>query len=212
MARLQRLLTQAGTVVEEPMWRVRIGARLLEPYRRRQFGRFGRGSIVLRPSWLYGTRHIEIGDGVLVMPGAWLAVERQAWDGAGAVIRIGDRVAMRTNCTLSAACAITIEDDVVFGGSVTVVDSDHTWKEGRPNVLYNPVEAEPIRIGRGSWIGDHVTVLRGSTIGSFCMIGANSVVHGDVPDRSVAVGAPARVVGTTDAPDEHTGPPHRAES
>ena len=58
----------------------------------------------------------------------------------------------------------------------------------------------PVRIGRGSWIGDHATVLRGSTIGEFCMIGANSVVRGDIPDRSVAVGSPARVVGRTDAP------------
>ena len=185
---------------DEPLVRQALLGRLRQPLRRRQFAAFGHGSLLIRPSWLYGTRHIAIGHGVVVLPGAWLAVERQAWDAAEPVLRIGDRVGIRSHCTISAAASIVVEDDVVFGGSVTVVDSDHTWAAGHPNVLYNPLQAAPIRIGRGSWIGDHTTVLRGSTIGEFCMIGANSVVRGDIPDRSVAVGAPARVVGRTDAP------------
>lgn len=182
------------------MWRVALTARLMLPIRRAQFQSFGSTSIVYRPNWLYGTKHISIGEGVMILPGAWLAVEREAWRSDDPVIVIGDRVGIRTNCTLSAAISIVIEDDVVFGGSVTVVDSDHTWKSGNPNVLHNPVEAEPIRIGRGSWIGDHSTILRGSRIGEFCMIGANSVVRGDIPAHSVAVGAPARVVGSTNPP------------
>ena len=35
-------------------------------------------------------------------------------------------------------------------------------------------------------------------IGERCIIGANSVVRGRIPDNSIAVGAPARVVGTTE--------------
>lgn len=198
---VQRVRRQARLAVEEPMWRVGLLARAMEPYRRRQFASFGSHSIVHRPNWLYGTRFMSIGSDVLVMPGAWLAVERQAWDSEEPVLRIGDRVGIRTNATISAATSIVIDDDVVFGGSVTIVDSDHTYRAGRPNVLDNPVDASPIRIGRGSWIGDHTTVLRGATIGAFCMIGANSVVRGDIPDRSVAVGSPARVVGSTDAPE-----------
>lgn len=186
--------------MEEPVWRASLVAKLLEPYRRRQFHTFGRRSIVHRPDWIYGAHRIAVGEGVLVMPGAWLAVERQAWDAEQPVLRIGDRVGMRTNCTISAAISIVVEDDVVFGGGVTVVDSDHTWDGGHPNVLYNPLETTPIRIGRGSWIGDRSAVLRGSNIGEFCLIGANSVVRGEIPDHSVAVGAPARVVG-------HTRPP-----
>jgi len=187
-------------LVDEPMVRVSLVGRALEPYRRLRFAEFGARSVVHRPTWLYGTRHIAVGSGVLVMPGAWLAVERVAWGSSHPVLRIGDRVGIRANCTLSAAASIVVEDDVVLGGSVTVVDSDHTWRDGRPNVLYNPVDAAPIRIGRGSWIGDHSTILRGTTIGELCVIGANSVVRGDIPARSIAVGAPARVVGTNDVP------------
>ncbi|MHB8682293.1 MAG: acyltransferase [Acidimicrobiales bacterium] len=185
---------------DEPMWRVGKLARLKEPYRRRQFAEFGRHSVLHKPDWLYGTRHIAVGTAVLILPGAWLAVERQAWDVAEPVLRIGDRVGARTNLTISAAASVVIEDDVVFGGGVTVVDSDHTYRAGHPNVLHNPVDAGTIRIGRGSWIGDHATILKGTDIGEFCMIGANSVVKGTIPDRSIAVGAPAKVVGKTDAP------------
>lgn len=191
---------RAGAARREPLVRVRAASRLLAPYRRRQFQAFGSRSVLWRPDWLYGTHRIAVGQDVLILPGAWLAVERTAWEADGPVLTIGDRVAMRTNCALSAACSVVVEDDVVFGGSVTVVDSDHTWDAGHPNVLYNPVDAAPVRIGRGSWLADRVTVTRGARIGAFCMIGANSVVTGDVPDGSVAVGAPARVVGRTRAP------------
>ena len=51
-----------------------------------------------------------------------------------------------------------------------------------------------MRIGDGSWIGTGSVVLPGATIGKHCTIGANSVVTGDIPDYSVAVGAPARVI------------------
>lgn len=186
--------------MEEPLVRASLVGRVVEPYRRLRFGEFGRRSMVLRPTWLYGTRWMALGEGVLVMPGAWLAVERVAWTGSDPVLRIGDRVGMRANCTLSAAVSIVIEDDVVLGGSVTVVDSDHTWRNGHPNVLYNPLDTDPVRIGRGTWVGDHATILRGSEIGELCVIGANSVVRGAIPDRSIAVGVPARVIGTNDVP------------
>ncbi len=197
---LARLRRRVRFAIDEPMWRVSLLAKAMAPYRRWQFAEFGPGSIVHRPNWLYGTRHMALGQGVLVLPGAWLAVERQAWGREGAVLEIGHRVGIRTNVTISAAASIVIEDDVVLGGSVTLVDSDHTYMDGNPNVLMNRVDASPIRIGRGSWIGDHSTVLKGSTIGAFCMIGANSVVKGDIPEGSIAVGAPARVVGQTHAP------------
>ena len=51
-------------------------------------------------------------------------------------------------------------------------------------------------IGSGSWIGHGTVVLPGSQIGRNVVIGANSVVSGVIPDHSVAVGAPARVIRT----------------
>lgn len=55
-----------------------------------------------------------------------------------------------------------------------------------------PKEA-PI-IGHDVWIGCNTVVLRGSKIGNGAVIGANSVVTGDIPPYSIAVGSPARIV------------------
>jgi len=97
---------------------------------------------------------------------------------------------------VSASESVTIEDDVIFGTGCTVIDSDHTH-EPHDNVLFNPAVTAPVRIGRGTWLGDRVTVLKGADIGVRCTIGAGSVVRGRIPDYSVAVGVPARVVGST---------------
>jgi acetyltransferase-like isoleucine patch superfamily enzyme len=78
-----------------------------------------------------------------------------------------------------------------------VIDSNHTWTTGHPSVLYNPIETAPVRIGEGTWVADRAAILAGADIGRQCIIGANSVVRDTIPDFSVAVGSPARVVGTT---------------
>jgi lipopolysaccharide O-acetyltransferase len=179
------------------MKRVALRARVLRPYRRLRFAAFGRESILHRPDWVYGPHRIEIGERVMVLGHVWLAAERVTWGHSEPAIRIGDGVAIRPYCTISASAGVTIEDDVVISAFSTVVDSDHTYDGPSANVVFNPVRAEPIRIGRGSWIGERTAILRGSQVGSFCFIGANSVVRDEIPDFSVAVGAPARVVGST---------------
>jgi serine O-acetyltransferase len=53
------------------------------------------------------------------------------------------------------------------------------------------------RVGQGVFLANGVTVLAGSRIGDGSLIGAASVVRGEIPPASVAVGAPARVVRAT---------------
>ena len=55
-----------------------------------------------------------------------------------------------------------------------------------------------VSIGDGAWLGQNVVVGPGVTIGRGAVIGSNSVVLDDVPDFSVAVGAPARIVRRLD--------------
>jgi acetyltransferase-like isoleucine patch superfamily enzyme len=180
----------------EPVKRWALQSRALAPWRRRRFHSFGRGSVLHRPEMLYGAHWISVGDGVIILRGARLSVERPAWDREPPVLLIGDRVGMRPWCAISASESVVIEDDVVLAMGVSITDSDHTHSPN-DNVLFNPVETAPVRIGRGTWIGDKATVLRGADIGEHCTIGAGSVVRGEIPDHSVAVGVPARVVGST---------------
>ncbi len=192
-----RSATGPRSWIDQPMKRVALRARLIRPYRRLRFHSFGARSILHRPEWVYGPHQIAIGEGVMILSHAWLSVEEPAWDRPAPVLRIGDGVAIRPFVTISAAESIEIEDDVVISAFTSVLDSDHTVKGDAGNVLWNPLETSPVRIGAGTWIGERVAVLRGSNIGRGCVIGANSVVRGEIPDHSVAVGAPARVVGST---------------
>ena len=57
---------------------------------------------------------------------------------------------------------------------------------------------KPITIGNDVYIGNNVLLLPGVSIGNRVVIGAGAVVSRDIPDNSVAVGVPARVIKTAD--------------
>jgi lipopolysaccharide O-acetyltransferase len=180
------------------MHRVAFRGRLVHPYWKRRFHAFGTGSILYRPNWVYGPQQMTFGTGVLMLHGIWLSVERPAWDLPAPALRIGDFVGFRPYCTISVSESVEIEDNVNIGSFTSIIDSDHVHGLAHPNIVYGgTLSTSPIRIGEGTWIGERVAILRGSNIGKFCTIGTNSVVRGDIPDYSVAVGAPARVVGST---------------
>ena len=54
--------------------------------------------------------------------------------------------------------------------------------------------AKPVTIGHNVWIGGSVTILPGVNIGDNVTIGAGSVVVGDIPPNTVAVGSPCKVI------------------
>jgi lipopolysaccharide O-acetyltransferase len=185
----------AVDLVRYPMRRIELRARITRPYWRRRLHSLGEGSIVHRPGAVFGAHQIAIGSSSLILGGCYVSVETRAWSMPAPVLTIGSRVGIRPYCMISASESITIEDDVIIGAFSSVIDSDHTFAEGRPNVMHNSISAAPIRIGRGTWLAERVAVLRGSSIGRCCIVGTGSVVRGELPDYSIAVGAPARVVG-----------------
>ena len=188
------------------MKRVVLRSRVTSPYWRRRFNHFGDGAILHKPAWVYGPQQMAIGAHSLVLQGTWLSVETPAWDKPAPTLSIGKRVGIRPYCMISAAEKIVIEDDVIIAAYSSVIDSDHTFALGQPNVMHNPLETSPIRIGRGTWVAERVAVLRGADIGRCCIIGANSVVKGTIPDYSIAVGSPARVVGQVEGVDADAPP------
>jgi abequosyltransferase len=193
-------------LVRHPMRRAELRARVMRPYWRQRFHAFGEGAIVHRPGSVFGAHQIAIGSQSVILAGTFLSVETPAWSKPVPALKIGDRVGIRPYCMISASEEIVIEDDVILGAFTSVIDSDHTFSEGRPNVMHNSVATAPIRIGRGAWLAERVAVLRGSRIGRCCIVGANSVVRGELPDYSIAVGAPARVVGEVEGVDAAAAP------
>jgi lipopolysaccharide O-acetyltransferase len=180
----------------DPYFAFRWVGTLTRPYWRLRFAQFGAGSLLYRPAWIYRPDLMAIGARVWISPRVWLEVGGPALESDAPVMRLGDGVVLRHHVTISAAESIVIEDDVLIAAWSSIYDSDHTLGPDG-NAIWYPHVTAPVRIGRGTWLGERVTVLRGADIGRHCIIGAGSVVKGAIPDFAIAVGAPARVVGST---------------
>ena len=88
---------------------------------------------------------------------------------------------------------ISIGNRVLIGERVSIRDHDHAFKDISVTVIERSYTTSPITIG-DTWLGCNVVVLKGVNIGKRVIVGASSVVTHDIPDYSVAVGIPAKVV------------------
>jgi acetyltransferase-like isoleucine patch superfamily enzyme len=62
--------------------------------------------------------------------------------------------------------------------------------------------SKPIHIGDNVWVGFDAVILPGTTIGRGSVIGSKSVVSGNIPEYSVAVGNPAKVISKLEPTDK----------
>lgn len=110
-------------------------------------------------------------------------------------IYCGENVYFNANCVVLDVMKITIGSTVLFGPAVQIYSATHPLDA----VLRRTVEfAKPVTIGDDCWIGGGSIICPGVTIGNRCVIGAGSVVTKDIPDDSLAVGNPARLVRKLD--------------
>ncbi|MDW3219313.1 MAG: acyltransferase [Acidimicrobiales bacterium] len=166
------------------------------------FASFGSHSVLAHPVRLGGVERIRIGSGVYIGAASWLQVVDPEPGGEpqpDIVIDIGDNVRMSGMCVISGAARIRIEEGALLARNVYVADHGHAFTADDIAIHEQGISSvEPVRVGAGAWLGQNVVLLPGADIGRGSIIGANSVVRGTVPDRSVAVGAPARVVRSLD--------------
>jgi UDP-2-acetamido-3-amino-2,3-dideoxy-glucuronate N-acetyltransferase len=113
-------------------------------------------------------------------------------------VKIGDNVKIQNFATLY--LGLTIEDGVYIGPSVTFTNDKIPRAINPDGTPKSPSDWTCLKtvIKKGASIGANATVLPGITIGEWAMIGAGSVVTRDVPNFSVVVGSPAKVVATVD--------------
>jgi acetyltransferase-like isoleucine patch superfamily enzyme len=171
---------------------IRARAKTFSLLARGAFASFGSRSVIEPPVRLAGESRIAVGDDVFVASGSWLQV---LGDGEEEALVIGDGTSIAGGCVLSAARSIRIGRRVLFARNVYVADHMHAFEDISRAVLDQGItRVEPVEIGDGAWLGENVVVGPGVTIGRGSVVGANAVVLDDVPEYSVAVGVPARVV------------------
>lgn len=134
-----------------------------------------------------------LGDNVRVREGTWMLATGVLTD-PGEGLSIGDNVYIGPYCVLGAGGGLSIGSDVTIGAHVDILAEDHEFGDASRKISEQGVTRQGVSIGDDCWIGNRATILDGVKVGRGCVIGAAAVVTRDLPDFSVAVGSPARVV------------------
>lgn len=110
-------------------------------------------------------------------------------------LKVGKNFNMRRGCIIdgSHCWLITIGDDVTLAPRVHILAHDASTKR---HLNYTKIGL--VNIGNKTFIGAGSIILPNVSIGNNCIIGAGSVVSKNIPDNSVAVGNPAKIICTTE--------------
>jgi len=105
-----------------------------------------------------------------------------------------ENVSVQQNLHLTCASHIIIGKNTAIASNVTITDIHHPYDDIKTPIEQQDIITKPVKIGEDCKIYNNAVILPGVQIGKHCTIGANSVVTHDIPDYSVAVGVPAKVI------------------
>ena len=133
--------------------------------------------------------HLTIGEDSTIGPGAIVQGN----------ITIGEHSSVQAYSILVAygeVGKITIGNYVRIAPQVMMIAGNHVFADPDRPIHQQGLEAKPIMIEDDCWIAGRVNVMAGVTIGQGSVIGAGAVVTKDIPPYSIAVGVPAKVIGS----------------
>ena len=144
--------------------------------------------------------HIKIGNNVRINSNFWSNLlglyQRTIIVAKGkAKIDIGDRCGI-SGATIYAIDSIKIGEKCLIGANVKIVDNDFhpVDPDARIKNDVSQIKHAPVVIGDNVFIGMNSIILKGTTIGNNCVVGAGSIVHGTFEDNCVIAGNPAKVI------------------
>lgn len=158
--------------------------------------KIGRACIVHQGMLPRNPWDVELGDHVTLEP--WVVLLALGPRAARPRIRFGSKIYCNRFTMFDASERIEIDDEVMIGPHCYITDHDHGTEIGK-SAHDQPLVSAPTRIGRGAWLGAHVVVLKGVTIGEGAVIAAGAVVTKDVPPHAIVGGVPGKVIKARDA-------------
>lgn len=112
----------------------------------------------------------------------------------GHVLKIGDFCKIGRDIQINAYKNVEIKNNVLISDRVHISDASHNYKKNEPILKQGSKFFGPVIIEDGAWIGINAVILPNVSIGKNSVVAANCVVNKDVPNNSIAVGIPARII------------------
>lgn len=145
---------------------------------------------------LKNAQYVRCGENVVLGEGCrllcWDSYNGSALENAPE-IKIGDRFHATRNLVIQCANKVIIGNDVLVASNVFIIDYNHGMDPMALSYLDNPLSiSEGIRIDDGVWVGERAIILGGIKIGKKAIIGAGSIVTGDVDPYTMVAGNPAK--------------------
>lgn len=181
---------------------IRLSKKLPNYILSRKFKSCGKDFYMEKYIKIFNPQYIEIGNKFRAYYGARIeCIDKYRGKKFNPKLVIGDNVIINNFIHIGVLNEVRIDDNVLFGSKIFISDHNHgdygKSFHSSPNEV--PVKRElhsagKVHIKENCWIGENVTILPNVTIGKGSVIGSNSVVSADIPDYSIAVGSPAKVV------------------
>jgi acetyltransferase-like isoleucine patch superfamily enzyme len=149
-------------------------------------------SLIMNPLRIEGAEYISLLSGAVIQNQAFLYAEKI--DEYVPELIIGRGSVLGNYNHIAAVRKVEFGENVLTSDRVYISDNLHGFENVNVPIMHQPLKFKgEVSIGDGSWIGESVCII-GARIGKNCVIGANAVVTSDIPDYSVAVGIPAKVI------------------
>jgi UDP-2-acetamido-3-amino-2,3-dideoxy-glucuronate N-acetyltransferase len=149
---------------------------------------------------------VRLGDGVLIhQPDLVNLYGCRIGTGTriGSFVEIQRDVEVGMNCKISShsflCSGVIVEDFVFIGHGVMFINDVYPSAVNADGSLQSADDWACLSttVKRNASIGSNATILGGTSIGEYALIGAGAVVTHDVPDYAIVAGVPARIVGDT---------------
>lgn len=153
--------------------------------------------LIRHPIDIRGKKYIKFGEKLTT--GRYCRIEAMSNNNKKS-LKLGNDIQINDNVHITAFNSIIIEDNVLVASKVYISDTSHGKYNGDNQSLPEEIVEQrelyykKVHISKNVWLGESVSVLPGVFIGENSIIGANSVVTKDIPNNSIAVGSPAKVI------------------